>query len=162
MPPRAATIDRSRRFKPRPESLPENDSLPGASGTGWIDVVAADIDRLGHVNNSIYLRWIEQAVHAHWLACATEAESAAFEWIALRHEIDYRLPALLGDRLTVGVRLDEVRRARAWYVSIVSRADVPLVEARSCWGCLDAVTRRLTVIPPETAQRILTARPPGS
>jgi acyl-CoA thioester hydrolase len=42
-----------------------------------IHVAAADIDRMGHVNNSIYLRWVEEAVHAHWAALATPTEFAA-------------------------------------------------------------------------------------
>ena len=120
-----------------------------------IEVADADIDRLGHANNSVYLRWIEQGVHGQWLANATPAECAAIEWIAVRHEIDYRRPALLGDRLSVEVRVESVRRARAWYRTVITRDTEVIAEALSCWCAIDPQTHRLTVIPDETAARFL-------
>src|SRR5947208_2106703 len=117
----------------------------------------SDIDAMQHVNHSVYLRWIEEAVVAHWRSAATAEEIAAFQWIALRHEIDFRAPAFEGDALIATTRLVEVRRARAWYESAIARDGLALVEARSCWGCIDAASGRLTVIPPETAARILAA-----
>jgi acyl-CoA thioester hydrolase len=117
----------------------------------------SDIDLMGHVNNSVYLRWIEEAVVEHWRKVATPAELERFQWVALRHEIDYRRPAFEGDALVVATRLVEVRRARAWYETRVDRDAVGLAEARSCWGCIDSCNGRLTVIPPETASRILGA-----
>lgn len=124
-----------------------------------VRVVAADIDHMGHVNNSIYLRWVEVAVHGHWWGLALPAERDAYLWVAVRHEIDYRLPALLGDALTIGTRITEIRRARAWYQTIVSREGVALVEVRSCWCCVDSTTRRLTVIPQAAAERFLNPGP---
>ena len=119
---------------------------------------ACDIDRMGHVNNSVYLRWIEQAVHEDWEERATPSEFARLLWVAVRHEVDYRSPAFQGDALEIAVRLDEVRRARAWYETTIRRDGELLVQARSCWCCIDAESRRLTVIPRDTARRILDAR----
>lgn len=115
-----------------------------------VSPAAADIDGMGHVNNSVYLRWVERAVHDHWRAMAQPSEFAAILWVAARHEVDYRRPALLGDQLNIDVRLDSVRRARAWYETIISRDGVTLVEAKSCWLSLDAETRTLIPIPRET------------
>lgn len=120
-----------------------------------IEVAAADIDRLGHVNNSVYLRWIEQAVHQHWQVHATPAEFDTLDWIAVRHEIDYRKPAFDGDRLAVETRLTSVRRARAWYSTTIHRGDDLLIEAVSCWCCIDGATGRLTVVPPEAVERFM-------
>jgi acyl-CoA thioester hydrolase len=117
----------------------------------------SDIDAMQHVNHSVYLRWIEEAVVAHWRSAATPEEIAAFKWIALRHEIDFRASAFEGDALIVSTKLVEVRRARAWYETVIARDGVVLVEARSCWGCIDATNGRLTAVPPETAARILAA-----
>ena len=39
-----------------------------------LDVMPADIDQLGHVNNVVYLRWVQDAAVAHWTAVATEQE----------------------------------------------------------------------------------------
>lgn len=110
---------------------------------------------MGHVNNSIYLRWVESAVLDHWHGLATPVERDAYLWVAVRHEIDYRQPALLGQMLSIATRITEIRRARAWYRTIVSRDGIVLVDVRSCWCCVDAVTRRLTVIPRDAADRFL-------
>jgi acyl-CoA thioester hydrolase len=122
-----------------------------------VQVAAADIDRMGHVNNAIYLRWIEEAVHAHWVAQATSDEYAAYDWLAVRHEIDYRRPAHAGDRLQVEMRLIGIRRVRAWYESRITRGSETLVEAKSCWCCIDAQTHSLVPIPAATVTRFLPA-----
>jgi len=126
-----------------------------SSHTLGLQVQADDIDHMGHANNAVYLRWIEQATHAHWSSLATASEFASFLWIAVRHEIDYRRPAHAGDVLQLTTRITGIRRARAWYDTVFSRDDVTLVEARSCWCCIDAETRGLIPIPAATAGRFL-------
>jgi len=118
-------------------------------------VASADIDRLGHVNNAVYLRWVEAAVHGHWLHHALDDERQRIDWIAVRHEIDYRLPAFAGDRLRVGVVIEQVRRARAWYRTTITRGPDTIVDALSCWCAIDPASRRLTVIPDSVASRFL-------
>lgn len=120
-------------------------------------VQSSDIDRLQHVNNSVYLRWTEIVVHGHWKALASASEFAAYAWVAVRHEIDYRCPAVANDQLDVSTKIVEIRRARAWYETVISRDGTTLAEARSCWCCIDAVTGKLTAIPRLTAQRFLPA-----
>jgi acyl-CoA thioester hydrolase len=130
-------------------------SSPGVASPTHIRVAADDIDHMGHVNNSIYLRWVEAAVLDHWRGLATAAEYDAYLWVAVRHEIDYRQPALLGQVLSIATRITEIRRARAWYQTIVSWEGVALVEVKSCWCCVDSTTRRLTAIPRDAADRFL-------
>lgn len=62
-----------------------------------IAVLPSDIDDLGHVNNVVYLRWIQDVAIAHWSAAATPDQQAEIAWVALRHEIDYKHPTVLGD-----------------------------------------------------------------
>jgi acyl-CoA thioester hydrolase len=64
-------------------ALPERYSLV-------IPVLPGDIDVNGHVNNVVYLRWVQEAATAHWSARTSEAEQAAVVWVVVRHEIDYR------------------------------------------------------------------------
>ncbi len=118
-----------------------------------VRVKVSDIDRMGHVNNSIYLSWIEEAVHSHWEALATPSEFAAYQWVAVRHEVDYRRPALEGDQVWIDTRIDRIRRVRAWYETIVRRETTCLAEARSCWVCISTDTGALTVIPQEIIER---------
>lgn len=78
-------------------------SLPEPAGTYefTLPVEAADIDGLGHVNNIVYLRWVQEAAIAHWQAKASAESQAAVAWVAVRHEIDYKAAAFLGDEILI-------------------------------------------------------------
>ena len=76
-----------------------------------ITVSPADIDGLGHVNNVVYLRWMQEAATAHWESAASPELRAAVSWVVSRHEIDYKAPAFLGDRLVARTWVGEVRGA---------------------------------------------------
>ncbi|RJS95310.1 thioesterase family protein [Salinisphaera sp. Q1T1-3] len=75
-----------------------------------ITVEAADIDRLNHVNNSVYMRYMEHAAWQHTLALGldwqryTELDAAC---VVRRHEVDYLAAAVLGDRLQVATWIAE-------------------------------------------------------
>ena len=60
-------------------------------------VADADIDELGHVNNVVYLRWVQEIAVAHWRAAAPADLQTEVVWVVLRHEIDYKRPARAGD-----------------------------------------------------------------
>lgn len=58
-----------------------------------IAVKESDIDMMGHVNNVVFLRWVQDAAVAHWLAAASAAAQEELLRVVLRHEIDYKHPA---------------------------------------------------------------------
>ncbi|MEO6217577.1 MAG: acyl-CoA thioesterase, partial [Sphingomonas sp.] len=55
-----------------------------------ITATEADIDELGHVNNAVWVKWIQDIAVAHWAAIATPDQQDAYIWVVTRHEIDYR------------------------------------------------------------------------
>ena len=64
-----------------------------------LSVAPADIDALGHVNNVVYLRWMQEAATAHWESVVPPESREAVAWVVVRHEIDYKAPAFAGERL---------------------------------------------------------------
>ena len=107
-------------------------------------VESADLDERQHVNNVVYVQWVQDAASAHWRALAPPGALAETAWVALRHEIDYLKPAVLGDEIAittwVGVaeglsfeRFTEMRRRSD---------DVLLARARTLWCPVDAKTGR--------------------
>src|SRR5256884_8515285 len=62
-----------------------------------IPVLPGDIDQQNHVNNTVYLRWVQEVATAHWRAVATADARENIGWVVLRHEIDYKTPACVGD-----------------------------------------------------------------
>ena len=57
-----------------------------------LEVRPEHIDANGHVNNVVYVGWLQDAGTAHWNARFDEATRAKWSWVALRHEIDYLRP----------------------------------------------------------------------
>jgi acyl-CoA thioester hydrolase len=107
-----------------------------------IDVARDDIDFMGHVNNASYLKWVQEAVIAHWRSLAPVEAVAEHLWVALKHEITYRRPAFLDDDVVATVLLEKVQGARAFYETIIKRGTEVLAEVKSSWCCLDAATLR--------------------
>jgi acyl-ACP thioesterase len=59
-----------------------------------------EIDELGHVNNAVWVRWIQDMATSHWQAVADPAHIAAYFWVVTRHEIDYRGNIAAGESVT--------------------------------------------------------------
>lgn len=101
-----------------------------------IAVQDSDIDDLGHVNNVVYVRWVQEVATAHWRAAATPAAQAALAWVAVRHEIDYKHPAMPGDAITARtwVGAADARRFER-HTEIVRAADGRLLARARTWWC---------------------------
>lgn len=119
------------------------------------EILPDDIDELGHVNNVVYLRWVQDVAIAHWSAASTPAQQAEVAWVAVRHEIDYKQSALPGDgivaRTWVGTA-DSHRFER--HTEIVRAADGKvLARARTVWCPINRVTGRLARVSDEIRAR---------
>lgn len=119
-----------------------------------INPSAADIDALGHVNNAVYVRWLQEAGTAHWLGLATPAELERWIWLVARHEIDYRRPCHLGDSIVAETWVDRPRGARFdRCVRILGPGDEVRAEARTTWVLVDQVSLKPARIPAEMIRR---------
>ena len=107
-----------------------------------IGIAPGDIDHMGHVNNSVYLKWVQDAVVGYWQAIAPAEAVAAHLWVALKHEITYRRPAFLDDIVVADVIAEKVQGARAFFSTVIRRGEDVVAEVTSCWCCLDSVTRK--------------------
>lgn len=111
-----------------------------------ITVRPDDIDRLGHVNNVVYLRWVQEAATAHWTAAAHPEDQESTLWVVRRHEIDYLRSAVEGDELLARTWVGRAeRRAFDRHTEIVRRSDGRvLARTRTVWVPIDARTLRPT------------------
>ena len=120
-----------------------------------IAIEPADIDHMGHVNNAVYLRWVQDAVTRYWEAVAPSEAVAQHLWVALKHEISYRRPTFLEDGVVVEVIAERVHGARTFFSTLFKRGEEVLVEAKSSWCCLDAATKRPVRLARDVAARFL-------
>jgi acyl-CoA thioester hydrolase len=120
-----------------------------------ISVEQSEIDHLGHVNNAVYLKWVQDAVIAHWERFASKEAVRDHLWVALKHEITYRRPAFFGDGITADSIVEKLVGARAFFTTLIRRGDELLVEVKSSWCCIDAVTHRPVRLAMTIAERFL-------
>lgn len=131
-----------------------------------------EMDAQGHVNNAVYLHYLEQAAYEHSAAAGFGLEeTVAFggSWIVRRHEIDYLRPATGGDTLQVVTWAVEFKGARAFRDYAIYRLDPapaphetpadgflppgvmpdgdPVVQARTVWVWFDLASGRPRRIP---------------
>lgn len=123
-----------------------------------LTVADADIDELGHVNNVVYLRWAQDVATAHWRAAATSEQVDAIAWVALRHEIDYKLAAVLGDRIIASTWVGSAEAIRfERFVEILRASDRRvLAAARTIWCPINRATGRPTRVG-EDVRRVFSA-----
>lgn len=92
-------------------------SLPPHHGYGaYFRVRHHEMDVLGHVNNAVYLHYLEQAAIQHSTALGYDTprlNALGGLFIARRHEIDYLRPAVADDLLHVVTWAAEMTGARA-------------------------------------------------
>lgn len=114
-----------------------------------------DIDHMGHVNNAVYLSWVQDAVVAYWERVAPAEAVAQHLWVALKHEITYRRPAFLDDTIVATVVAERVEGVRAYFSTLIERGGEVLVEVKSTWCSLDAITRRPARLARDVVTRFL-------
>jgi len=126
---------------------PERFELP-------IRVQPDDIDVLGHVNNVVYLRWVQDIAVAHWQAAATPEQQETLIWVVVRHEIDYKHPAMAGDEVLARTWVGVASRRTFERHTEISRADGRLLaRARTLWCPLDPATYRPATVSADVRAR---------
>lgn len=107
-----------------------------------VQVDPDDIDHMGHVNNAVYLTWVQRAVVAYWESRAPLEALQKIAWVALKHEIEYRRPAFLGDGVIVETVAERLFGVRAFFTTLIMRGETVLAEVKSSWCSLDSETHR--------------------
>jgi acyl-CoA thioester hydrolase len=111
-----------------------------------------DIDMMWHVNNAMYLTYVEDAgVHvaeAHGWPMARMSKEG-FALFARQHRIEYRVPAVLGDEIEISTWISDVQRStviRHYAIRRVSD-DVLLARVRTKWVWVDVKSGRPIRVP---------------
>ncbi|TMA21598.1 MAG: acyl-CoA thioesterase [Deltaproteobacteria bacterium] len=123
-----------------------------------VEVLPADIDRLDHASNQVYLRWVLEAALAHSTALGLD-EDAYFRrgqaWVVRRHELTYLKPALAGDRLRVETRVASMAAATSVRRTRIVRPNdgAILFEAATDWVYVELSRGRPARIPEDVRSR---------
>jgi acyl-CoA thioester hydrolase len=109
-----------------------------------ITVKPEDIDRANHVNNVVYLKWVQDVSEGHWRAVATPEMLENYHWVAIRHEIDYKNSGFLNDELLLKTFLKSYGGVRSQrVVQIIRKSDQKLlVESLTTWILMASSTNK--------------------
>jgi len=118
-----------------------------------ITATEADIDELGHVNNAVWVRWIQDLATAHWFAVAPAEHHAAYIWVVTRHEIDYLRAVMPGETVTGRTWIEDPPKGARFerHMEFVGEDGKRRVRARTTWAILDRATGRPLRVPAEVA-----------
>lgn len=78
-----------------------------------VEVSASDIDVLGHVNNVVYVQWMQDAAYAHSAALGWTLQrymDLGAGWVARLHQIEYLQPAFEGDRVLIKTWVADMKK----------------------------------------------------
>ena len=122
-----------------------------------ITATEADIDELGHVNNAVWVKWIQDIAVAHWDTIATPEQRDQLIWVVTRHEIDYLRAVLPGETVTGRTWVpDPPKGARFDRHMEFTGADGKVrVKAKTTWAIIDKATGKPLRVPPEVAAPFL-------
>lgn len=115
------------------------------------------IDELGHVNNTIWLQWVQDIATSHWAAVASEAHKAAYVWVVTRHEIDYRGNIALGESVLAETFIPEPPTGARFdrRVDFTNAGGKVIVSARTTWAIIDRTSSRILRVPKDVAAPFL-------
>jgi acyl-CoA thioester hydrolase len=131
-----------------------------------LTVASQDIDMVGHVNNVVYLQWMQDAALAHSAALGWPAERYQQQgagWVARLHQIEYLQPAYAGDRIVIQTwvadmkkvtslrRYRILKRTSSTVDETNSSKDILVAVAHTNWVFIDFLSRTPKRIPSEIA-----------
>ena len=101
-----------------------------------IKVSSEDIDTLDHVNNLVYVKWMDKIATTHWSYLTKKNPLPQYVWVVKRHEIDYLKEATLGDEITVKTWVGETKGITSVRFMEFYKNEILLVKAKTICVCI--------------------------
>ena len=117
------------------------------------------IDANGHVNNTVWVQWMEDLAVAHWTRDARPEDVAAYAWVVTRHEIDYRGNVREGEQVTGTTEIREGPSGARFdrHFTFTDAAGKAIVRAKTTWAMVGRETGRVMRVPDEVAAPFLSS-----
>ena len=115
------------------------------------------IDIYQHVNNAVWVRWMEEVATAHWNEIAPPEHREAYAWLVTRHEIDYRGNIREGEQCEATTEIGKAPSGARFERRTTFRdlEGKVLVSAVTSWAMIDRATGRLMRVPRDVAAQFL-------
>ena len=117
-----------------------------------------DTDAMGHINNAVYVSYLEVARQEYWRAFSGDEDYRRVPFILAGVHIDFRSEALVNEVLEIGIRCDWIgNKSFAFGYEIREKQSARLVvEATSVQVCYDYEGKRSILVPAELRRMLET------
>ncbi len=105
-----------------------------------IEITAEDIDDLNHVNNAVYVKWMDHVAFKHWEHLTKKEPITDTIWVVSRHEIDYKSEAFLGDEIIAKTYVGNTRGVTSDRFIEFYKGETLLAKSKTIWVLLDAIS----------------------
>jgi acyl-CoA thioester hydrolase len=126
-------------------------AIPGFTVSHDIAPRFRDTDAMGHINNAVYLNYIEVARQVYWRALTGEEDYRRVPFILAGVHIDFRSEALVSEVVEVGIRCDWIgtKSFGFGYEIREQRSGRLVVAATPVQVCYDYEAKRSIPMPPD-------------
>jgi acyl-CoA thioester hydrolase len=131
-------------------------SVPGFRVTHELRPRFRDTDAMGHINNAVYVTYIEVARQEYWRAFTREQDYRPVPFILAHVSIDFRSEALVRELLVLAIRCGSIGTKSFTFEYQIREAssDRLVVEASSVQVCYDYEAKHSITVPDELRQRL--------
>ncbi|MBS3768400.1 MAG: acyl-CoA thioesterase [Candidatus Cloacimonetes bacterium] len=131
--------------------MKNSNAKPSQKFTYEFTVLEENLDQNGHVNNVVYVKWMQDVAIRHSNTCGgTKAmQKAGAIWVVRSHKIDYLQPAFAGDQIIATTWVKSFKRvqSRRFYEFTRKQDGITLAKGKTDWVFVDAKTGRPKRIP---------------
>jgi len=103
-----------------------------------------DLDELNHVNNVIYIHWVQEIAKNHWKSLVSSEIIKNYYWVLLEHQIKYLHPAFLGDKIILKTYIEKTEVVKSNRIVEIYNTDTNklLVTSKTIWCLINAKTKK--------------------
>ena len=103
-----------------------------------------DLDELNHVNNVIYIHWVQEIAKNHWKSLVSSEIIKNYYWVLLEHQIKYLHPAFLGDKIILKTYVEKTEVVKSNRIVEIYNTDTNklLVTSKTIWCLINAKTKK--------------------
>ncbi len=114
-----------------------------------------DIDEYNHVNNVVYVQWMQDISNDHWHLLIKDIPKPDYVWFVIRHEVDYKSQAVLGDEITIKTWVGKTEGIRSIRHYEIYNKSTLLVKSQTTFCLLDAKSLKPKRITKEVTDLLL-------
>ncbi len=117
--------------------------------TKTITVKKDHIDELNHVNNVVFLQWVQDIAGEHWLSKSNDVINNKYFWLVLNHFLEYKAQAFVNDSLIVSTYVEKNEGVKSIRIVEFHKGDQLIVRAKTNWCLIDRNRNRPARVPQE-------------